>query len=55
MLLGKRGPLVQPLVADGRTGGRDLELYCDEAVVEGQDNGFRRRYGQVPCRHRQGA
>ena len=27
--------------------GRDLELYCDEAVVEGQDNGFRRRYGQV--------
>ena len=27
--------------------GRDLELYCDEAVVEGQDSGFRRRYGQV--------
>ena len=25
--------------------GRDLELYCDEAVVEGQDSGFRRRYG----------
>lgn len=30
--------------------GRDLELYCDEAVVAGQDSGFRRRYGQVLLR-----
>ena len=45
---GKRGPLVQPLVwRMAGQAGRDLELYCDEAVVEGQDNGFRRRYGQV--------
>ncbi len=37
-------PLVWRL---GRTAGEAMELCCDEAVVAGQDNAFRRRYGQV--------
>jgi len=37
-------PLVWRL---GRVAGDTLELCCDETVVAGQDEGFRRRYGQV--------
>ena len=34
----------------GREAGRSLELCCDDAVVRGRDEAFRRRYGSVLLR-----
>ena len=34
----------------GREAGRSLELCCDDAVVQGRDEAFRRRYGSVLLR-----